>query len=47
MNERREHAAQQRELEHDRRHERWLALYGVLALVPVAAIIVVRQLFFA
>ena len=47
MNERREQAAQQRDLEHDRLRERRLALYGVLALVPIAVIIIVRQLFFA
>lgn len=46
MNERRELVQQQRELDHDRRRERIVFLLGVLSLIPVAAIIVVRVVFF-
>lgn len=46
MSDRRDLLAQQRELDHDRRRERIVFLLGVLSLIPVAAIIVVRQVFF-
>ena len=46
MNERRELRVQERELENDRRREHIVALLGVLSLIPVAAIILVRQVFF-
>lgn len=45
VSERREASAKRRELGNDRRHERWLALFGVLALVPVGVIVLLRVLF--
>lgn len=47
MIERRDLSAQDRELARDRARERWLLLYGVLALLPVAAIVVIRVVFFS
>jgi len=37
----------QQEIDRDRRSERWLWLKAVVALVLVAALVVVRQVFFA
>ena len=37
----------QQEIDRDRRSERWLLLKAVVALVLVAALVVVRQVFFA
>ena len=37
----------QREIEHDRKGERWLLLKTAIAIAFVAVLVVIRQLFFA